>query len=66
MNGKVNFLSQDMDKHYNTAAVESLYRYLALVSIFYGFLCCSFTCSVAEMCAVCIVNRKITGASSLV
>lgn len=66
MNGKINFLSQNTDKRYNAAAVESLCRYLALMSIFYGFLCCSFTCSVAELCAVCIVKRRITGADLVV
>jgi len=66
MDGKVNFLSEGMDKHYHTATAESLYQYPALMSIFYGFHCCSLACSVAEICAVCIVNRGITEASSLV
>lgn len=62
MDGEVNFLSQRMDKHCNTATVESLYLYLALMSVFYGFLCCNLACSVAEIWAVYVVNRRVTEA----
>lgn len=63
MDGKVNSLSQSMDKHYNTVTVESSLS-ISGSNVYLLWICCTLACSAAEMCAVCIVNGRIREAGS--
>lgn len=64
MDSKVNSLSQSMDKHYNTATVETSLS-ISGSKVYLVWICCNLACSAAEMCAVCTVNGRITEAGSL-